>query len=51
MKCCFWCLEKFIKFVNRNAYIMVRATRTTGTNGLTGNITKQQQWGGMRLRR
>lgn len=24
LKCCFWCLEKFIKFLNRNAYIMVR---------------------------
>uniref|UniRef100_A0A8C5FH22 Choline transporter-like protein n=1 Tax=Gadus morhua TaxID=8049 RepID=A0A8C5FH22_GADMO len=23
MKCCFWCLEKFIKFINRNAYIMI----------------------------
>ncbi|XP_034567056.1 choline transporter-like protein 2 isoform X2 [Notolabrus celidotus] len=23
LKCCFWCLEKFIKFLNRNAYIMV----------------------------
>ncbi|ODN04010.1 Choline transporter-like protein 4 [Orchesella cincta] len=23
MKCCFWCLEKFMKFINRNAYIMV----------------------------
>lgn len=23
LKCCFWCLEKFIKFINRNAYIMV----------------------------
>lgn len=23
MKCCFWCLEKCIKFLNRNAYIMV----------------------------
>lgn len=22
-KCCFWCLEKFMKFVNRNAYIMI----------------------------
>ncbi|KAG7256412.1 hypothetical protein CRUP_021422 [Coryphaenoides rupestris] len=21
LKCCFWCLEKFIKFLNRNAYI------------------------------
>lgn len=21
--CCFWCLEKFLKFINRNAYIMV----------------------------
>lgn len=24
LKCCFWCLDKFIKFLNRNAYIMVR---------------------------
>uniref|UniRef100_A0A8C5RZJ9 Choline transporter-like protein n=1 Tax=Laticauda laticaudata TaxID=8630 RepID=A0A8C5RZJ9_LATLA len=23
LKCCFWCLEKFLKFINRNAYIMV----------------------------
>ncbi|XP_060774516.1 choline transporter-like protein 2 isoform X2 [Neoarius graeffei] len=23
LKCCFWCLEKCIKFLNRNAYIMV----------------------------
>ncbi|XP_029988685.1 choline transporter-like protein 5-B isoform X3 [Sphaeramia orbicularis] len=23
LKCCFWCLEHFIKFVNRNAYIMI----------------------------
>lgn len=23
LKCCFWCLEKFMKFINRNAYIMV----------------------------
>uniref|UniRef100_A0A8D0DC12 Choline transporter-like protein n=1 Tax=Sander lucioperca TaxID=283035 RepID=A0A8D0DC12_SANLU len=23
MKCCFWCLEKFVKFINRNAYIIV----------------------------
>ena len=22
-KCCFWCLEKFLKFLSRNAYIMV----------------------------
>lgn len=22
LKCCFYCLEKFIKFINRNAYIM-----------------------------
>ena len=21
-KCCFWCLEKFIRFINRNAYII-----------------------------
>lgn len=23
LKCCFWCLERIIKFMNRNAYIMV----------------------------
>jgi len=23
LKCCFWCLEKFIKFLNRNAYIEI----------------------------
>lgn len=22
MKCFFWCLEKFLRFINRNAYIM-----------------------------
>ncbi|XP_018609215.1 choline transporter-like protein 5-A isoform X1 [Scleropages formosus] len=23
LKCCFWCLERVIKFMNRNAYIMI----------------------------
>ncbi|XP_070177370.1 choline transporter-like protein 2 isoform X2 [Littorina saxatilis] len=23
LKCCFWCLEKFIRFITKNAYIMV----------------------------
>uniref|UniRef100_A0A8C4ZVN9 Choline transporter-like protein n=1 Tax=Gadus morhua TaxID=8049 RepID=A0A8C4ZVN9_GADMO len=23
LKCCLWCLERFIKFMNRNAYIMI----------------------------
>ena len=23
LKCCFWCLEKFMKFLNKNAYILV----------------------------
>ncbi|XP_076976712.1 choline transporter-like protein 5 isoform X2 [Tamandua tetradactyla] len=23
LKCCFWCLEKLVKFLNRNAYIMI----------------------------
>ncbi|XP_051852802.1 choline transporter-like protein 5 [Antechinus flavipes] len=23
LKCCFWCLEKFLKFINRNTYIMI----------------------------
>uniref|UniRef100_A0AAY4AXX5 Choline transporter-like protein n=1 Tax=Denticeps clupeoides TaxID=299321 RepID=A0AAY4AXX5_9TELE len=23
LKCCFWCLERFIRFINRNAYIMI----------------------------
>lgn len=22
-KCCFWCIEKFLKFINKNAYIMI----------------------------
>lgn len=30
MKCCFWCLEKCIKFLNRNAYIMVSSAATLG---------------------
>ena len=21
-KCCLWCLEKFVRFLNKNAYIM-----------------------------
>ncbi|VDI31412.1 Hypothetical predicted protein [Mytilus galloprovincialis] len=25
MKCCFWCLEKFLRFLNKNAYIMIAA--------------------------
>ena len=23
MRCCFWCLENFIKFINKNAFIMI----------------------------
>ncbi|XP_061169657.1 choline transporter-like protein 2 [Saccostrea echinata] len=23
LKCCFWCLEKFMRFLNRNAYILI----------------------------
>ncbi|XP_032971848.1 choline transporter-like protein 5 isoform X1 [Rhinolophus ferrumequinum] len=23
LKCCFWCLEKAVKFLNRNAYVMI----------------------------
>ncbi|RUS83474.1 hypothetical protein EGW08_008790 [Elysia chlorotica] len=23
LQCCFWCLEKFLKFLNKNAYIMI----------------------------
>ncbi|XP_052586249.1 choline transporter-like protein 5 isoform X4 [Peromyscus californicus insignis] len=23
LRCCFWCLEKLVKFLNRNAYIMI----------------------------
>lgn len=32
LKCCFWCLEKFLKFLNRNAYIMIAVY---GTNFCT----------------
>ena len=28
-KCCLWCLEKFMKFINRNAYIL---TAVNGSN-------------------
>jgi len=24
MKCCLWCFEKFIKYINRNAYVMIQ---------------------------
>lgn len=34
LKCCFWCLEKFIKFLNRNAYIMVSSAGCRGHVGL-----------------
>lgn len=34
LKCCFWCLEKFIKFLNRNAYIMVSSAGRRGHVGL-----------------
>lgn len=30
LKCCFWCLEHFIKFINRNAYIMVSRGLSAG---------------------
>lgn len=33
LKCCFWCLEKFIKFLNRNAYIMVRVCQRWAPKG------------------
>jgi hypothetical protein len=26
-RCCFWCLDKCIKFINKNAYIMIVLTR------------------------
>merc|ERR1719229_1676435 len=27
-KCCLWCLEKFMRFINRNAYIMCAVKNT-----------------------
>ena len=30
MKCFFWCLEKFLKFLNKNAYIEVRVLQPLG---------------------
>ena len=32
-KCCLWCLEKFIRFITRNAYIM---TAVYGNNFCSG---------------
>ncbi|XP_014389996.1 PREDICTED: choline transporter-like protein 4 [Myotis brandtii] len=34
-KCCLWCLEKFIKFLNRNAYIMVSPVHAGPTGVLS----------------
>ena len=31
LKCCFWCLEKFLKFLNKNAYIEVSMLRAVHT--------------------
>lgn len=33
-RCCFWCLEHFIKFINRNAYIMVSGASGVGPSCL-----------------
>lgn len=33
LKCCFWCLEKCIKFLNRNAYIMVSSRERPQLHG------------------
>uniref|UniRef100_A0A670XQK8 Choline transporter-like protein n=1 Tax=Pseudonaja textilis TaxID=8673 RepID=A0A670XQK8_PSETE len=34
LKCCFWCLEKFLKFINRNAYIMLHRNSMSSRNKL-----------------
>ncbi|KAK2498341.1 hypothetical protein MC885_000971 [Smutsia gigantea] len=58
LKCCFWCLEKFIRFLNRNAYIMIAVY---GTNFCTSarnaffllmrNIIRSEQTPSPRLSR
>lgn len=40
LKCCFWCLEKFIKFLNRNAYIMVSLSPHACMYGCVHSFTK-----------
>lgn len=47
LKCCFWCLEKFIKFLNRNAYIMVGGGGWWGWGGGNGGL--EGTGGGPRL--
>lgn len=29
VKCCLWCLEKFIRFMNKNAYIQIAINGTS----------------------
>lgn len=46
LKCCFWCLEKFIKFLNRNAYIMVSRPKREPTQQLllSGRSPHSHPW-------
>ncbi len=40
-KCCLWCLEKFMRFLNRNAYIMCAIK---GTNFCTSARVRLMQF-------
>lgn len=40
LKCCFWCLEKFLKFLNKNAYIMV----STSATSWLGSVSTHKSW-------
>ena len=38
-KCCFWCLEKFMKFLNRNAYIMCAVSGNNFCTSAKASVT------------
>ncbi|XP_061556360.1 choline transporter-like protein 2 isoform X4 [Phycodurus eques] len=40
LKCCFWCLEKCIKFINRNAYIMTFSMMNTNKTSYRSQLSE-----------
>ncbi|ERE89263.1 choline transporter-like protein 5 [Cricetulus griseus] len=44
LRCCFWCLEKLVKYLNRNAYIMGQRAPRHPTNPNAGKRTGLLVW-------
>ena len=38
LQCCFLCVERFLKFLTKNAYIEVRWRASAGARGLTLSV-------------